>query len=99
MRRMQHDLFAERMQLIQQRGRRDMDGRVLSPDEVRERLSPLPAQVVASEALEGFLGRLRPESVDLSSFLALLMLLVLAVESVQSITAAREADGSADSDR
>lgn len=70
----------------------------LSPDEVRERLSPLPAEVVESEALEGFLARLRPESVDLSSFLALLVLLVLAVESVQSISAAREATGSADSD-
>ncbi|GAA4381069.1 hypothetical protein [Agromyces bauzanensis] len=47
MRRMQHDLFAERVQLIQQRGRRDMGGRVLSPDEVRELVENVVREEVA----------------------------------------------------
>ena len=48
MRRMQRDLFAERLQRIQERGRQNMGGRVLSPDDVRELVKKLAHEEVAS---------------------------------------------------
>ncbi|MFE6967006.1 hypothetical protein ACFVAJ_17980 [Agromyces sp. NPDC057679] len=47
MRRMQRELFAERMQDIQRRGRDSAGGRVYSEDEVRELVRSASHQAVA----------------------------------------------------